>query len=187
MREILSGQLWLGNAGDGRDPTRLVQAGVAAVVNLAAEEPSPNLPRSMIYCRFPIMDGAQDTRGILDLAIRTLVSLLQQRIPTLVHCSAGMSRSPAVAAAALSVAFGGSPEERLRQIVAGQPHDVSPRLWEAVCRTCADLETISLSKNPDFLAVIERSRQRQAAEGGIPIEEMRKRLELAKNDGNAVS
>jgi predicted protein tyrosine phosphatase len=80
------------------------------------------------------MDGVQDGQGILDVAIRTLVSLLKNQVPTLVYCGAGVSRSPAVVAAALSIVEGGSPEERLREIVAGQPHDVSPQLWEAVQR-----------------------------------------------------
>ena len=132
MREILPGRLWIGNAGDGRDPERLLAAGIAAVINLAAEEPSPVLPRSMVYCHFPLMDGAQDSQGVLDVAIRALISLLDNHVPTLVYCGAGMSRSPAVAAAALSVVQGGSPEEKLREIAAGQPHDVSPKLWEAV-------------------------------------------------------
>jgi prevent-host-death family protein len=39
-----------------------------------------------------------------------------------------------------------------------------------------DLETASLSTNPQFLALIERSRTRQQAEGGISSEEMRRRL-----------
>ncbi len=40
----------------------------------------------------------------------------------------------------------------------------------------ADLETISLSTNPEFMALIERSRARQAREGGLSSEEMRRRL-----------
>jgi protein-tyrosine phosphatase len=136
MREILSGRLWTGNAGDGRDPERLLRAGVAALVNLAAEEPSPVLPRSMVYCRFPIMDGGQNGQTILDAAIQTLVSLLRNQIPTLVYCGAGMSRSPAVVAAVLSIVQGGSPDDRLRQVVAGHPHDVSPQLWKAVQSVC---------------------------------------------------
>jgi predicted protein tyrosine phosphatase len=136
MREILLGQLWIGNAGDMRDPARLLAAGVVAVVNVAAEEPSPILPRSMVYCRFPIMDGVQEDQGILEVAIQALVSLLKNQVPTLVCCGAGMSRSPAVVAAALSIAHGGSPEEKLREVVAGQSHDVSPRLWEEVRRVC---------------------------------------------------
>lgn len=43
----------------------------------------------------------------------------------------------------------------------------------------ADLETVSLSTNPQFLALIERSRARQQAEGGISSEEMRRRLGLS--------
>jgi protein-tyrosine phosphatase len=136
MREIVTNQLWIGNAGDGRDPERLLRSGVVAVVNLAAEEPSPVLPRSMIYCRFPLMDGTQDDEGVLDVAIQTVVSMLKRQIPTLVYCGAGMSRSPAIVAAALSIVHGGSPDDKLKEIVAGHPHDVSPHLWEAVQRTC---------------------------------------------------
>ena len=40
----------------------------------------------------------------------------------------------------------------------------------------ADLETVSLSTNPKFITLIERSRTRQKAEGGISSEEMRHRL-----------
>jgi prevent-host-death family protein len=43
----------------------------------------------------------------------------------------------------------------------------------------ADLETISLTTNPRFIALIERSRARQKAEGGISSEEMRRRLRQA--------
>jgi antitoxin (DNA-binding transcriptional repressor) of toxin-antitoxin stability system len=42
----------------------------------------------------------------------------------------------------------------------------------------ADWETVKLSTDPKFLALIERSRARQKAEGGISSEEMRRRLGL---------
>jgi protein-tyrosine phosphatase len=138
MREILPGRLWLGNAGDGRDAERLLRAGIVAVINLAAEESSPVLPRSMIYCHFPIIDGAQEHEDVLGMAIQTLASLVKNQVPTLVYCGAGMSRAPAVTAAAMAVAEGGSPEDRLREVVAGHPHDVSPRLWEEVWRACGE-------------------------------------------------
>ena len=44
----------------------------------------------------------------------------------------------------------------------------------------ADMETVSLSNNPQFLALIERSRVRQKARGGISTEEMRRRLKRPK-------
>ena len=40
----------------------------------------------------------------------------------------------------------------------------------------ADLETISLGTNREFLDLIERSRAHVAAEGGIPSAEMRRRF-----------
>jgi prevent-host-death family protein len=42
----------------------------------------------------------------------------------------------------------------------------------------ADLETVTLSSHPQFLALIERSRARQKTEGGISPGEVRRRLEL---------
>jgi PHD/YefM family antitoxin component YafN of YafNO toxin-antitoxin module len=45
----------------------------------------------------------------------------------------------------------------------------------------ADMETVSLSNSPKFIALIERSRLRQKKEGGISIQEMRRRLEKSKN------
>ncbi len=40
----------------------------------------------------------------------------------------------------------------------------------------ADMETVSLSTNREFLDLIERSRARAQAEGGISSEEMRRRF-----------
>lgn len=39
-----------------------------------------------------------------------------------------------------------------------------------------DAETIALSQNPQFLAIIERSRIRHAGEGGISSADMRRRF-----------
>lgn len=44
----------------------------------------------------------------------------------------------------------------------------------------ADAETVTLSTSPQFIALIECSRVRQAAEGGISSAEMRRRLGLKK-------
>ena len=40
----------------------------------------------------------------------------------------------------------------------------------------ADLETVALSSSPQFLELIERSRSRLAAEGGVSSEEVRRQL-----------
>jgi prevent-host-death family protein len=41
-----------------------------------------------------------------------------------------------------------------------------------------DLETLSLSTDPEFLELIQSSRERQAHEGGLSSTEMRRRLEI---------
>ncbi len=48
----------------------------------------------------------------------------------------------------------------------------------------ADIETVSLSNNPKFIALIERSRARQKSEGAISSEEMRRRLERPKKSAH---
>ncbi len=40
----------------------------------------------------------------------------------------------------------------------------------------ADLETVAIGTNPDFLALIERARARHRSEGGISSEETRRRF-----------
>ncbi len=139
MREILPNRLWIGNASDAT-VEGILSAGIEAVVDLAFELPVPDeLPRGSVYCRFPVVDGAQESRTVLWLAVQTLAVLLKDRVPTLVFCGAGMSRSPAVVAAALSVAEGGSPNDRLREVVTGHPHDVSTQLWAALQDVCAEI------------------------------------------------
>ena len=44
----------------------------------------------------------------------------------------------------------------------------------------ADIETVSLSNDPKFLDLIERSRARQKSEGGISTKEMYRRLKITK-------
>jgi hypothetical protein len=72
------------------------------------------------------VDGIGNNRAQLRLAIDTLEALLRAEVPTLVYCSAGMSRSPAVAAAAISRITGQPLVECLTNITAGHAHDVAP-------------------------------------------------------------
>jgi hypothetical protein len=140
MREILPSMLWLGNSADIRNVESILQSGIQAVIDLAIEQLMPTLPRTLVYCRFPILDGEQSSPAALRAAIETLVRFLQRGIPTLVCCSAGMSRSPAVVAGALSISQGGNPDDHLRKIAMNHPHDVSPQLWQDVRGICAEIK-----------------------------------------------
>jgi protein-tyrosine phosphatase len=134
MNQVLPYPLWIGHAGDGRDYARLLDHGIRAVVQLAAEEPPLQPPRELIYLRFPLNDGADNPEDLLDLAVGSLASLIRLKVPTLVCCGAGMSRSPAVSAFAIGSATGEPAEEVLRSALVGRPGDVSPGLWGVLNR-----------------------------------------------------
>ncbi|WP_254513085.1 dual specificity protein phosphatase family protein [Anatilimnocola floriformis] len=132
INAIHSDRLFLGNALDIRDLRQLHEYRIAAVVDLALNEPAAQLSRELIYCRIPLVDGDGNSTEIIEAAIRCLVSLLRLEFRTLVACSAGMSRSPAIAAAALAVVTGRAADECLMSVTTDRPHDVSPLLWSQV-------------------------------------------------------
>jgi protein-tyrosine phosphatase len=132
MKQILPHSLWLGHAGEGGDFRQLFDNDIKALVLLAAEDPLPPAPREVIACRFPLLDGPGNRGDLLFLAISTLATLLKMHMPTLVCCSSGMSRSPAVAAAALAMIHQEAPEEWLKRVVEHHPSDVSPGFWSEV-------------------------------------------------------
>lgn len=132
MREVRPGTLWIGNAFDARDMTRLYVAGVEAVIDLAMEEPPCSLPREMVYGRFPLVDGDGNPPAVIGAAINMTTTFLRANTPLLIACGGGMSRAPAIAAAALAIAEGANPDDTLRHIAALGPHDVSPALWAEI-------------------------------------------------------
>jgi protein-tyrosine phosphatase len=132
MRQIVPYYLWIGHANDGRDHRRQCALGIRALVQVAAEEPALQPPREFLYCRFPLLDSPGNDTKMLDLAICTLASLIERRVPTLVCCGAGMSRGPAVAAVALAQVYHDPADACLKRIAEHHPADVAPGLWEEV-------------------------------------------------------
>lgn len=129
MRQIAP-QLWLGNADDLRNPRALFNAGIRAVVDVAWDEPVANLPRDFIYCRFPLIDGGGNEPLILWQAVRTVMDLMRSELPIIVGCSAGMSRSPTIAAHAMAIAEGVSPQTSLDEIAEQRTLEIHPQLWQ---------------------------------------------------------
>lgn len=135
MFEVVAGRLWIGNAFNGRDAKQLFANRIQAVVDLAEEEPPAQLPRELIYCRFPLRDGIGNRADILQIAISTVTSFVQKEITVLVCCSGGMSRSPTIASFALARIGTRSPSEWLNEMNGRMPLDLSPALWNEVQQT----------------------------------------------------
>lgn len=126
MRRVLDLPLWLGTARDARDIRGVLDAGVQAVVDLALDEPPVQPTRELIYLRFPLVDNEGNPPSVVRMAVDAVVGLLTAGVPTLVACSAGASRSPAVAAVALARWKGIQMSDGLKLIGSG---DVSVTLW----------------------------------------------------------
>jgi len=134
MNQIQSYPLWIGHGGEGHDFPSIFDAGIEAVIELAVEEPALPSMRDLISCRFPLHDGSGNRPELLVLAIRTVATLIESGIPTLVCCGGGMSRSPAIIAAALSLTTHDSLEDSLKNVTRHHPSDVSPGLWREITR-----------------------------------------------------
>jgi hypothetical protein len=129
VRQVSPHLLWIGHVIDVADLSMIHAVGIEALVDLGINEPVSRITRELLYCRFPLIDGAGNRPEVLRLAVRVAADLVVAGIPTLVFCSAGMSRSPAVASAALALATGKQPNECLAEVFAGAPGDLSRGLW----------------------------------------------------------
>ncbi len=136
MHEVITNQLWLGTAADARNFQGIVERGIISVVDLAMEEATIHFPRDIVYCRIPLVDGGGNRPEIIMVAVQLTSSLIATGVPTLVACSAGMSRSPAIVAAAIANIGDATMQEALEEITAGVAHDVSTSLWAEVRGVC---------------------------------------------------
>lgn len=132
MHEIHPDLLWLGHAIDVREPGPLFDAGISAVVDIAFEEPPAQLPRQLIYCRFPLNDGGGNDPSVLLQTVQTLVDLLDSGTRTIVACSAGMSRSPTIAAFALAAHLSHEPDDVIARIADVKSLELKGALWNDV-------------------------------------------------------
>ena len=132
MRKISGRSLWLGNAGDLQNPRALFDAEIQAVVELADSEPPAVLPRDRIRCRFPLSDGGENPPWLLRLAAESVAAFLRWGVPVIVCCSAGMSRSVCIAAAAIAIAERKNLTDSLSLVTAEGPADVSPALLHQI-------------------------------------------------------
>lgn len=124
MRQVGNYPLWVGTARDARDIKGVLDAGIQAVVDLAAEEPPVAPTRELVYVRYPLVDGNGNEPKLLRAALGGVVALIRQRIPTLIACGAGMSRAPAVAAVALGAMYDLLPADVLTTLGHADVHPV---------------------------------------------------------------
>lgn len=129
MQEVYPERLWIGHALDIREPRPLFEVGITSIVDVAFEEKPAVLPRQLVYCRFPLNDGGGNDPKVLLQSLQTTIHLLESGMPTLVGCSAGMSRSPAVAAFALAYHLSKDPDQVIQRIANLKALELNRELW----------------------------------------------------------
>lgn len=132
MRRVAGRALWIGNAGDLRDPKVVIDTGAEVVVELSDSEQPALLPRELVRLRFPLSDGGVNPQWLLRLAVESVSRLLREGIPLAIFCSAGMSRSVCIASAAIALAESRPLAEAVSEVAAVGPVDVSPGLLEQI-------------------------------------------------------
>jgi protein-tyrosine phosphatase len=132
MNQILPYLLRVGHGGDCDNVKLLFDEGVRAVVHLAYEDPPIALPRELIVCRLPLIDGPGNRPEILRLAIATVTQLLREQVSVLLCCGSGVSRAPAIAAAALARYTRKPLSECLQEVTRHRHADVHPALYEHI-------------------------------------------------------
>ena len=109
-----------------------MDAGFQVVVDLAIEESPIQLPREVVYCRFPLLDGEGNSPVVMKSAIDLIGSLVIAKLKTLVACSGGMSRSPLIASAVIAQVESIDFDDAIRRVTGTGPCDMSPNLYAAV-------------------------------------------------------
>ncbi|MFB6282160.1 MAG: dual specificity protein phosphatase family protein [Haloferacaceae archaeon] len=117
--------LLIGTVEDATDSGALRRYGVDAVVRVAAPPATPYPPFVRVRAT-PLVDGPDNAYADFRDAADGLRALLDEGHTTLVHCTAGRSRSAAVAAAVLAVRSDTAVQTAIDRIDATRsvdPHD----------------------------------------------------------------
>ena len=99
------------------------------MIDVAYEEPAATIPRQLTYCRFPLNDGGGNDPTTVRLALKTAIELLQSETATLIACSAGMSRSPTLAAFAMAFHLDEPPDNAIARIAEIKALELKQELW----------------------------------------------------------
>lgn len=129
MDEVAPG-LYVGTAADATDEHLLREQGVTAVVSLT-HDALDAVPDHTTAVDVPLTDGPQHDREAFDRAVTETLARLAADEPVLVHCAAGSSRSPSVAATALALHAGLALDAAFTQVAdrsdAVDPHEALVR------------------------------------------------------------
>lgn len=117
MDEVASG-LFVGTEADAGDQSLLQTHGIDTVISLTHSEPDTG---EIARVDVPMIDGPQNSYHTFAAAVQTVVAHREDGHCVLIHCAAGSSRSPSVAAAAIAHLTESTLNEAFNQILEQRP------------------------------------------------------------------
>ncbi|WP_159903646.1 dual specificity protein phosphatase family protein [Salinirussus salinus] len=117
MDEVVDG-IFVGTESDASDEALLRKHGVDTVVSLTHSNPKTG---DVTRVDVPMIDGPQNSYDAFTEAVSEVVEQRENGQRVLVHCSAGSSRSPSVAAAAITRLSETTLNEAFNQIIERRP------------------------------------------------------------------
>lgn len=120
MDEVADG-LFVGTTEDAIDQALLREHDIATVVSLTHGDPRSGFLSDVTVETVPMMDGPQNDCQTFAEAVQTAVTHHDAGNRVLVHCSAGASRSPAVAAATITCCSENTLTESFTQVLEQRP------------------------------------------------------------------
>jgi protein-tyrosine phosphatase len=126
----ITDQLFIGDIEQAGDRQRYKEHGIDRVIQLTYSAPDNGYPDSVDVHTYSMMDGPRNDEETMRDAVETTASFLQKGDTVLVHCSAGASRSVAVAAASLATVNDTGLDEELQLIRDKKPIQIHPSVQE---------------------------------------------------------
>ncbi|MFC7076105.1 dual specificity protein phosphatase family protein [Haloarcula halophila] len=141
MDEVAEG-LFVGTTEDASDEALLQEHNIATVVSLTHGEPRSGFLSDVTVESVPMTDGPQNDSQAFTEAVRTVVAHRDSGDRVLVHCSAGASRSPSVAATAITCLSETTLNDSFNQVLERRPetdpHDALVRQAVEFINECSD-------------------------------------------------
>jgi protein-tyrosine phosphatase len=117
MDEVFN-DIYVGTESDAGDESLLRKHGVDTVISLTHSNPETG---DITRIDIPMVDGPQNSYQAFAEAVETVIEQCENGRRVLIHCSAGSSRSPSVAAAVITRLSGTTLNEVFNQIIEQRP------------------------------------------------------------------
>ena len=144
--DLVGPDLFVGTLTDATNSHRLEKDEITTVVSLTHETPDLSAQTLDIHS-VPLIDGPQNNREQFTTAVEETVTALTDGERVLVHCAAGASRSPTVAATALALVQKMNLEDAIQEVAdsrdAVDPHEALLRQAAHVYTQLADSASLS--------------------------------------------